>query len=145
MPPKRSFTASDKRVVGSRQRWKCAKCGTLLPASFEVDHDTPLHRGGKDDLDNAKACCNACHAEKTLAERIEFEATRSAAIRKAKADAVNDPFARPEAKRRLKRPLNGQQSLLDADVTSDSLESRLLRFAYLPPPSFRRSTTFVDA
>ena len=60
----------------------------MLPATYEIDHVCPLHKGGLDCLEtNAEALCNQCHASKTLAERMELELLRTEAIRNAKAAA----------------------------------------------------------
>lgn len=71
MPARRRISAHEKRLVGARQEWACAKCKVLLGATFEVDHVVPLHRGGADHLDNCQALCCACHRSKTLHEEIE--------------------------------------------------------------------------
>ena len=78
MPPKRKWSSSEKREVGFRQQWKCKRCESLLPSTFEIDHVNALHNGGEDCIHtNAEALCNQCHAAKTLRERIEWEtATR---------------------------------------------------------------------
>ena len=55
----RRWSSSEKRMVGSRQSWRCACCALLLPGTFEVDHVTPLHIGGLDCIEsNAEALCN---------------------------------------------------------------------------------------
>ena len=40
----------------------CAYCGGV---ATEVDHVTPLARGGTDDLANVVPCCRRCNAEKS--------------------------------------------------------------------------------
>lgn len=121
----RSWTSSAKRTVGARQEWTCKQCKFLLPATFEVDHVIPLHSGGLDCIDtNAEALCNACHASKTLRDRIVMESLRTAAITKAKADAKSSLST---------NPLCGKESLLDATSGAEFLTNKFLRFAYLPP------------
>ena len=34
-----------KKLIASRQKWRCAVCNKLLDASYEIDHIIPLHRG----------------------------------------------------------------------------------------------------
>lgn len=51
-----------KRAAGG----KCALCP--MPGA-EVDHITPLSRGGTDDLGNMQLLCSACHEKKTREER----------------------------------------------------------------------------
>ena len=126
MPNHRKWTSSEKRAVGARQNWQCACCRKLLPATFEIDHVTPLHLGGLDCCDtNAEALCNQCHAQKTLRERITMEAFRKTAILQAKA-ADNSLKAAVAT-----RPLIGTQALLDPEPGPDFLTNRFLRFAFV--------------
>lgn len=124
----RTWTSSEKRAVGARQAWRCAKCEQLLPATFDCDHVTPLHLGGVNDiLTNCQALCNACHARKCLAERLAVDD----AIRKARASAPPARAAPPPTTR--KRPLSGKRPLLDAAVGADVLQNRFLAFGYVRP------------
>ena len=50
-----------KKLVASRQHWKCAICGRILDASYEIDHITELSRGGTDDMSNLRALHRSCH------------------------------------------------------------------------------------
>ena len=45
----------------------CAKCG-LLALDPELDHITPISRGGTDVRSNLQVLCEPCHAAKTAAE-----------------------------------------------------------------------------
>ena len=128
MPPKRKWTSSEKRSVGARQEWKCARCATLLPATFEVDHVQPLHQGGADCVEtNAEALCNQCHARKTLDERMVMERLRTKAILKAKAEAeLTTTTITPL------QPLRGNRPLLAPEQGMDILENRFLKFAHVP-------------
>jgi len=122
----RKWTSSEKRAVGARQNWQCACCRKLLPATFEIDHVTPLHLGGLDCCEtNAEALCNSCHAQKTLRERITMEGRRKAAILQAKA-AGNSPKATVPL-----RPLLGTKALLDSTPGPDFLTNRFLQFAFV--------------
>lgn len=122
MPPKRKWSSSEKREVGFRQQWKCKRCESLLPSTFEIDHVNALHNGGEDCIHtNAEALCNQCHAAKTLRERIEWERRRAEAILRAKQEENAPP----------QKPLQGNRSLLDAEPGPDFLENRFLRFAFV--------------
>ena len=64
-----------KKLIASRQNWRCAVCNRLLDASYEIDHIIPLHRGGSSSdsslhsLENLQALCRSpCHIEKTARE-----------------------------------------------------------------------------
>lgn len=83
--PTRQFAsiagATDTRMRGGRwaairgnvMRRDCGLCQDCLAAGatvpgVEVDHITPLHMGGTDDLRNLRLLCRACHASKTARE-----------------------------------------------------------------------------
>ena len=130
MPPKRKWTSSEKRSVGARQAWTCARCATLLPAPCEVDHVQALHKGGADCVEtNAEALCNQCHARKTLDERMQFERLRTEAIQRAKAEAEAE--ADPNPSTLPWRPLLGNRPLLAPEPGLDFLENRFLKFAHV--------------
>ena len=65
---KRSVSETKKKFVASNQNWKCGKCGTQLPAWFEVDHKIRLDQGGDNHVDNLVALCRSCHGQKTSME-----------------------------------------------------------------------------
>ena len=139
MPPKRKWTSSEKRSVGARQAWTCARCAKLLPATFEVDHVQPLHQGGADCVEtNAEALCNQCHARKTLDERMQFERLRTEAIQRAKAEAEADP--KPSTL--LWRPLLGNRPLLAPEPGYEVLANRFLKFAHVAVDRRRRHQHF---
>ena len=125
MPPQRKWTSSEKRSVGARQGWKCAQCGQLLPATFEVDHVHALHLGGVDCLEtNAEALCNACHSKKSLQERMDLERRRTECILKAKEAAKAEVQAsRP--------PLKGREPLLQPEPDTEFESNRFLKFAFI--------------
>ena len=56
-----------RAVVLERDGYRCRGCGAA--GRLEVDHVTPLDRGGAAfDENNLQALCRACHIGKTLAE-----------------------------------------------------------------------------
>ncbi|QFP94882.1 HNH endonuclease [Mycobacterium phage Marshawn] len=67
-------TARRERFRRAIKRGKpdCAVCGLpidyeanhLDPLSFQIDHVTPLARGGTDTLDNIQACHRRCNRDK---------------------------------------------------------------------------------
>lgn len=67
---KRNVSESKKKFVASNQQWKCASCNELLNATYEIDHITPLYKGGTNEVSNLKALCRNCHGKKTLMDRI---------------------------------------------------------------------------
>ena len=64
------LTEPQRRVIAIRQGWKCNICRCEL-AEYDVDHITPLWKGGADEDVNRQAVCVACHRQKTDRERIE--------------------------------------------------------------------------
>ena len=67
-PRARRVTERVKKMVAGSQQWRCATCSEVLPSCFQVDHVTPLWKGGSNDADNLRALCPTCHATKTQAE-----------------------------------------------------------------------------
>ena len=64
----RGRTLQDKRkLILKRDNGLCIHCLTAGRATIatEVDHITPLHKGGTYDDDNLQSLCHACHATKT--------------------------------------------------------------------------------
>lgn len=72
---KRAVSGYTKRMIASKQEWKCSHCSKMLQASFEVDHILALSDGGTNQEDNLVALCRNCHGEKTFLERIKKNAT----------------------------------------------------------------------
>ena len=55
-----------KKRVAAKQRWRCAVCKQLLDETFEIDHKTPLFRGGHPtDERNLQALCKRDHMFKS--------------------------------------------------------------------------------
>lgn len=51
----------------AKTQYRCAEClrNDKLSIADQVDHITPLHKGGTDDLDNLEGLCLTCHERKT--------------------------------------------------------------------------------
>jgi 5-methylcytosine-specific restriction endonuclease McrA len=53
----------------------CKYCGKkITPKNFELDHETPLNRGGQFTLDNTAVIDNSCNKKKGALTAIEFRA-----------------------------------------------------------------------
>ena len=74
------FTAAEWRALVERYGGKCAYRGEAGP--LQVDHRTPLSRGGANSIDNVLPACANCNAEKGQLTEAEFRA-RIAAERRA--------------------------------------------------------------
>jgi 5-methylcytosine-specific restriction endonuclease McrA len=61
-----------KKRVAARQGWRCASCKALLDETFEIDHATPLFRGGTNNERNLQALCKRCHAMKSAVEQSKI-------------------------------------------------------------------------
>ena len=88
---RRFFSEVQKRVIASRQSYKCfgavCKGNRLLPATWELDHIKPLFAGGtnffnfdpsqriddqQETVNNLQVLCAGCHALKTQHEKVIF-------------------------------------------------------------------------
>ncbi len=72
---KRNVSAKTKKLVASRQNWRCGICGRQLDETFEVDHIIPLYKGGSNEMDNLVALDPICHRKKTRADRLGLKIT----------------------------------------------------------------------
>ena len=55
-----------KKRVAAKQSWRCAVCKQLLDETFEIDHKTPIFRGGHPtDERNLQALCKRDHMFKS--------------------------------------------------------------------------------
>jgi 5-methylcytosine-specific restriction endonuclease McrA len=59
-----------KKKVAAEQRWICGLCNRLLDHTYQVDHITPLFRGGSNERCNLMAVCPHCHAKKSYDEQM---------------------------------------------------------------------------
>jgi len=67
----RALQARNERIK-ERDGWTCQACGRISD-NLEVDHITPVSRGGTDDDSNLQSLCagkGLCHEQKTLRERL---------------------------------------------------------------------------
>jgi 5-methylcytosine-specific restriction endonuclease McrA len=67
---KRNVNSKTKKLVASRQNWRCGICGRKLDETFEVDHVIPLYKGGSNGMENLVALDPICHRKKTRADRL---------------------------------------------------------------------------
>jgi hypothetical protein len=126
---RRTWGVSEQKIVAARQGWKCARCPVMLPASFELDHKTPLWAGGLDCYEtNAQALCNPCHAAKSQRENIarqkQLREARIAAIEKARRDS---PLEETQESTR-KKPV----PITSPEYVDPLLANPFLKYAYIP-------------
>lgn len=69
---KRLVSETTKKMVASKQQWKCGLCNKILDETYEVDHIIPLYKGGSNDISNLMALDPICHRKKTNADRLGF-------------------------------------------------------------------------
>jgi len=58
-----------KKLIGARQRWRCAVCKRTLGPDFHIDHILPLFKGGDNSMENLQALCPTDHTMKSAIER----------------------------------------------------------------------------
>jgi len=149
---KRSWGVAEQKIAAARQKWTCALCSGVLPASFEVDHIVPLWAGGADCWQsNSQALCPTCHASKTQRESIDRRnarrAKREAAIALAR-EVEEKAESQRQKQRALKRkereearPPEAPEAPKLTDEQREELlvsDNRFLKYAYIPPPSVKR-------
>jgi len=69
---KRLVSDTTKKYVAAKQQWKCGLCQKMLDETYEVDHVTPLYKGGTNDISNLMAVDPICHRKKTNADRLNL-------------------------------------------------------------------------
>lgn len=66
------YDGSDVQEIWESQQGCCLYCGTPLFGSYEIEHMTPLSRGGSDTLDNLCLSCQPCNRWKYTKTADEF-------------------------------------------------------------------------
>jgi hypothetical protein len=54
----------DVQAQVERQKRRCFYCRQKLPRRYDVDHVTPMSRGGRNTPDNIVVCCHSCNSRK---------------------------------------------------------------------------------
>ena len=67
---KRYVSVKNKKIVASNQKWNCNICKNMLDETYEIDHITPLYKGGTNNIINLQALCPNCHRKKTIMDMI---------------------------------------------------------------------------
>jgi 5-methylcytosine-specific restriction protein A len=63
-----------RTAVNKAGEGQCARCRFVyLSSAIDIDHITPLAKGGEDVVSNVQALCRPCHKTKT---REDFQASR---------------------------------------------------------------------
>lgn len=68
------YTETDMWLVYLEQEGRCKYCGEVLGERFEIDHMTPLCRGGSNGPENICCACMACNRAKHTRTADEFSA-----------------------------------------------------------------------
>ena len=70
-PTKRKrFSPLVSKQVAARQLFRCDICKRLFDDQlWDLDHITPLFRGGSNELSNVRALCRACHMQVSANQR----------------------------------------------------------------------------
>lgn len=70
-----SHTVEDVKRLCDEQRGRCFYCGKELNSAYELDHKTPLNRGGTEWPENLCCICEWCSSrkeKKTAEEFVEY-------------------------------------------------------------------------
>lgn len=67
-----SHTLTDIADIARAQNHRCAYCRRSVRKRYEVDHITPLVRGGSDDRSNLQILCPTCNRRKQAMDPIDF-------------------------------------------------------------------------
>lgn len=70
LPQQQWFNAKIKSEVMAKTGGLCSYCGTS--ENITIDHMTPLHRGGSDNISNLQPACRACNADKRNMTHAEY-------------------------------------------------------------------------
>ena len=66
------YSDQDIRFLREIQQDKCAYCMVLLNGLGDVDHMTPISKGGNNNFDNLALCCAKCNKEKHAKNLSEY-------------------------------------------------------------------------
>jgi HNH endonuclease len=125
-PRAKRLTDNVKKFVAAKQKWSCAICHSLLPASFQIDHITAQSVGGTHEWDNLRALCPTCHAEITASQwRAGVWKDRPVCARAAAKSPPRVKSAAPKAPKALKLPTTAAVGSFLAIID---------KFRYRPPP-----------
>lgn len=75
--PSTDFGYSDRVEIIASQEYKCIYCRERIDHfNCELDHKTPISRGGANSLENLQALCSRCNREKHSKTDAEHRAWR---------------------------------------------------------------------
>lgn len=101
----------------------------MLPASFELDHVTPLWAGGVDCYEsNAQALCNPCHAAKSQRENI----ARQKQLHEARIAAIEEARRKSPLEEIKKQPRKKPVPITSPEYVDPLLDNPFLKYAYIP-------------
>lgn len=66
------YRTEDVRRIFAAQKGRCAYCKTSIKSAYDVDHITPISRGGSNWPRNIQLTCEPCNQRKHAADPIEF-------------------------------------------------------------------------
>ncbi|MGX2967515.1 HNH endonuclease [Ursidibacter sp. B-7004-1] len=79
-----NYTQSDISILRNKLNDKCRFCGVGLNGGGDIEHLTPVSRGGSSNINNLTLSCYKCNAEKTnktLNEYLEWRIERGLSVR----------------------------------------------------------------
>ena len=67
---RKRVTPHQAKSCAAEYKWKCARCGKMLGADFQIDNIVPLHLGGEHCISNMQPLHPHCHATKNSEEQM---------------------------------------------------------------------------
>ena len=64
-------TPLQSKQIAAKQGFKCAACGRMLDATWEIDHILPLRAGGDNNESNLRALHRSCHQQITSRQNMK--------------------------------------------------------------------------
>ena len=85
-----------KRELLLRQDYLCVYCGQRRKSqNFEIDHMTPVKRGGSNDMDNLQGLCKPCNKRKWAITDREFRVRYARLVPATPLTPPPDPVSQP--------------------------------------------------
>lgn len=68
MAKRKKFSSVERLLIATRAKYRCEYCLMLeaySPSTFEIEHITPISKGGTNDLANLALACGGCNGQKS--------------------------------------------------------------------------------
>ena len=80
---RKKLSQGERQRVLEKCKGRCAYCGEpLIWARWQIDHVVPLHKGGKDELENMIPSCASCNHYKSTLDLEQFRDRQYTGLRR---------------------------------------------------------------